>query len=102
MQTTIPKTYLMGAIAGAAPHLIEHFERLLLDDAYTIDQLNTLFRYHLIQLSNNTLEVRDWLCESPDYNLWIHYFCQNVIPFINHCLVDVYVSPQQQLKRLEV
>ena len=92
---TIHRTTLMGAIIGAAPHLLPWFDPILIKQEYTVDELNTLMRYHLIQLSNDTLSIREWLCHSGDVNLWIHFFCLNVIPFISNCLSHLYISPTQ-------
>lgn len=93
MNNTIDRHTLLGAIIGVAPHLVPWFNGVLLKDSYTVTELNTLMRYHLIQLGNNSRAARSWLCESSDINLWVHYFCLNVIPFISKCLGHVYVSP---------
>lgn len=94
---TINRETLRGAIIGVAPHLIPWFDLILLKQEYTVDELNTLMRYQIIQLSNDTIDVRDWLCKSGDVNLWIHCFCLHVIPFISDCLRRVYVSPTRFL-----
>jgi hypothetical protein len=98
----IHRSTLMGAIIGAAPHLVPWFEQILVKQEYTVEELNTLMRYQIIQLSNDTMAVRDWLCSSGDINLWIHYFCLHVIPFISDCLRGSYISPSNFIELMAV
>ena len=99
---TIHRSTLMGAIIGAAHHLIPWFEAILVKQEYSVEELNTMMRYQIIQLSNDTLAVRNWLCPSADVNLWIHYFCLHVVPFISNCLQSTYVSPTAILELMAV
>ena len=94
----IDKTTLMGAIIAVAPQLIPWFDPILVKQQYTVAELNSLMRYQLIQLSADTMAVREWLCESADTHLWIHYFCQHVVPFISECLRTQYISPSNFMK----
>lgn len=84
METSVlGRDYLIGAITGVAPHLGTFFEAILQKTHYTVNELNTIMRYELIKLSPNTIEIRDWLCNSPRVDLWVFYFCQHVVPFIS-------------------
>lgn len=94
------RDYLIGAIAGVAPHLVTFFEAILVKASYTVNELNTIMRYELIKLSPNTIAIRDWLCDSPDTNLWVHYFCRHVVPFISETLRFRFQSPDCMLEAL--
>lgn len=94
------RDYLIGAITGVAPHLVTFFEAILVKEFYTVNELNTLMRYELIKLSPNTMEIRDWLCDSPDTNVWVYYFCQRVVPFISDTLRYRFQSPDCMLEAL--
>lgn len=95
----IERNYFIGAISGVAPHLRPYFENLLTKVNYTVDELNTLFRYEVIKLSNNTINIRDWLGASECADTWMYHFCQHVVPFISRHLQH-YQSPDSMLNSL--
>lgn len=88
----IARNTLLGAIVGTAPQLASWFSERLTKEFYTVADLNTLMRYELISLSNNTEEIRSWLCDSDDINIWIYHFCKHVVPFIANQLRHVCLS----------
>ncbi len=101
MQTAhVDRNYFIGAIAGAAPHLRPYFEGLLIKASYTVEELNTMFRYELIKLSNNTIAIRDWLGASESVDIWLHHFCQHVVPFLSRHLHHQYESLDSMLSSL--
>ncbi len=101
MQTVIvDRNYFIGAIVGTAPHLRPYFEGLLVKASYTVEELNTMFRYELIKLSNNTIRVRDWLGSSECIDTWLYHFCQHVVPFLSRHLRKQYVSLDSMLNSI--
>lgn len=96
----INRDYLLGAIVGTAPHLKHYFESVLQQPFFTVSELNTLFRYELIKMSKNTMAVRDWLCPSGDTDIWVYYFCKEVVPFISKVYSGQSQSPDAMLDSL--
>lgn len=87
----IDRVYFMGAVNGTAPQLRDFFERTLTKPQYTIEELNTIFRYEVIKLSDETMSIRDWLCQAQSVDAWIYCFCRYVVPFISRSLhLDAY------------
>lgn len=98
--SVINRDYLLGAIVGTAPQLKRYFESVLQQACYTVSELNTLFRYELIKMSNNTMAVRDWLCPSGDTDMWVYYFCKEIVPFISKVFSHQCQSPDAMVNSL--
>ena len=97
----INRDYLLGATVGVAPHLKGYFEYLLPNPCYTVNELNTIFRYEVIRLSQrNTMAIRDWLCEANNPDRWIYYFCKHVVPWLSKRLSHVCVRPDIMIESL--
>lgn len=96
----VDRNFFLGAVAGTAPHLRPYFENLLVKNTYTVDELNTMFRYEVIKLSNNTMTVRDWLSPSECVDTWVHFFCKHVVPFLSKHLRHQHQSLDSMLDQL--
>ncbi|BDH16671.1 MAG: hypothetical protein [Bacteriophage sp.] len=80
--TQIKRENLLTAVGSHDPSLVEHFSRVLPanKDQYSVEELNTVLRYDVMQLPVDTIHAREYLCSTTSAAIWLSTFCKQVLP----------------------